>query len=314
MEQRDIDHLIQLAAHNIDHGVIEEPRIFFDVIPTLPNQQISKGDPQAFLNGEDMPIRITQLLYGFRPNYDADLGTDERLLQRVGARLVFHDQYYQSRQFLPAPLWADKVIAGPQSLSSGISSHTFDKPVILSARDSLAITIYPEFAPEAGDDFPVQVAVHGVGLQSKRPYFLASERRVTDGTPITLSTADFRNDGAEPIALSDMVIQVGAAASDPIGVGDTRWVRVGVKQLGNGTGRLWVNTPISPLTGVSTPGLPAQFWGFTQGRCVVHRFPGEGLLFEPGEGITVEVSALASDSELVGLPLGIVLSGYIALV
>jgi hypothetical protein len=51
--------------------------------------------------------------------------------------------------------------------------------------------------------------------------------------------------------------------------------------------------------------------GQMQGRAVVHRFPGEGLIWEPGEGIIVQ--GLALDAAVEGLDLAVALSGYISL-
>lgn len=304
--ERDIDHLIKLASENIDRGVIEEPRFFFDQI-TL-TSILSKNDPNAFLNGEEFPVRITHAIFGFRTP-DSGAIPEERLLQKAGVRMVFHDQYYQSRQFAPVPLWASKVTTGPTALAQGFATYTFDRPVILSARDSLRVQVALEFEPDGAKR--ISVGVHGVGLQSKRPYFFQSYRDVGDAIPIVLPTGDFRNDGAEPIGLTDLVISVSAPTGDFVGAGDIRTVRLQVRQVGNGTGRDWAGTPVLQATGVPIPQMPAHLWGTTQGRAVVHRFPGEGLLWEPNEGVQMEAIALDTDAEDKNLL--ICLAGYVSL-
>lgn len=307
----DVDHIVKLAAKNLDRGVIEEPRYFFDLITLQPNGLISKDDPSVFLNGEEFPVRITHVGFAIRPTLgEVPIGIDERLLQRCAVRLVFHDQYYQSRDFAPCPLWANKVTSAPQILGRSSVTHVFDRPVILSARDSIRVEVALEAIPETAQR--ASVGFHGVGLQSQRPYFLHSYRDLANTTPTTLPTADFRNDGAEPIALTQVVVQLAAPTTDPSGVGNVQGMRVAFRQLGNGTGRDWVVYPTIQATGTPLPQIPAHFLGFTQGRSVVHKLPGEGMLFEPNEGITVE--AIGLDSSADNLQLGITLAGYIALV
>lgn len=304
--ERYIDYLVRLAAKNVAKGVIEEPRVYFDAFALLPNGVVSEGDRNTFINGEQFPVRVTHATFAIRPDYNEATGLDERQIQRMGVRFTFHDQYYQSRVFAPAPLWANKVVTGPVALAPSFSSHTFDRPVILSARDSLRVTIALETQPQTGRT--VSVSFTGVGLLSKRPYFLGSEVLVSDTAPHVLNTADFRNDGAEPIALTDWVVHCSADVADPVGAGDIRQVRVQIRQVGNGTQADWCIGPTSPAPLAQ---CPATLLGTTQGRAVVHRFPGEGLIFEPGEGIIVQGIALDQSSE--GLVLACGLTGYIAL-
>jgi hypothetical protein len=303
---RYIDWLVNLAAKNVAKGVIEEPRTYFDSIFLLPNGVVSDGDRNVFINGEQFPVRITHAAMAIRPDFQQGSGLDERDIQRMGMRFTFHDQYYQSREFLPVPLWATKVVAGPAALASGFSSQTFDRPVILSARDSLRVQVALEAAPATPR--VVSVSFTGVGLLSKRPYFLGSEVELSDTAPVVLNTADFRNDGAEPIALTDWVIHCSSERDNATGAGDIRLVRVQVRQIGNGTGADWFVGPTSPPLSQ----CPATLLGTTQGRAVVHQFPGEGLIWEPGEGIVVQGLALNSGVE--GLSLAVGLSGYICLV
>jgi hypothetical protein len=229
-----------------------------------------------------------------------------RQMQRMGVRFTFHDQYYMGREFKALPLWATKVVTGPQALTPAFSSYTFDRPVILSARDSLRVQVALESQPASPRR--VSVSFSGVGLLSKRPYFLASEVELSNEAPVILDTVDFRNDGTEPIALTDMVLHCGAEVEDPVGAGDIRQLRVQIRQIGNGTGADWYIGPTSP---VPLSQMPATLLGTTQGMAVVHQFPGDGLIWEPGEGIVVQGIALDQSAE--GLNLAVGLTGYISL-
>ena len=303
---RYIDYMVKLAAKNVAKGVIEEPRAYFDSITLLPDGVVSNGDRNTFINGEQFPVRLTHATFFVRPNYVEESGFDLRAMQRMGVRFTFHDQYYQSREFKPLPLWATKVVTGPQALTPSFVSHTFDRPVILSARDSLRVQV----ALESTSRSPRRVSVSftGVGLLSKRPYFLASEVELTNQAPTILDTVDFRNDGTEPIALTDMVAHCGAEAEDPIGAGDIRQLRLQCRQIGNGTGADWYIGPTSPAP---LSQIPATLLGTTQGVAVVHQFPGDGLIWEPGEGIIVQGIALDATTE--NLNLAVALTGYISL-
>jgi hypothetical protein len=310
-EQRDVDHLVELAATNISAGVIEEPRVYYDQIELQTNGIISTGDPNVFINGEQFPVRITQIAFGLRGATFDDVFVlpDERLLQRVGVRFVFHDAYYQTATFVEAPLWATKVVTGPAGLSPGQVSYVLDRPVILSARDTLRVTVALETPTDAETTMTASVGFYGTGLQSKRPYFLSSKRELSTIVPQVMQGADFRNDGTEPIALTDMVVRLSSQSDNPVGAGDIRLLRVQVQQIGNGTGAQW-------FVGPQTPTVVSQCFGgllgFTQGRMVVHQIPGEGFLWEPGEGITLEAVALDADAE--GEILVAACGGFISLV
>lgn len=311
MTQRDVDHLVNLAAENICNGVIEEPRVYFDTIPLSANGLISTGDPSTFINGEQFPVRVTHVSFALRGRIIDGTFTlpDERLIARAGVRFVFHDSYYQTATFVPPPLWSDKIVAGPVALTPSTSTYTFDRPLVLSARDTLRVQVALEAAPAQGTSRRVTVGFHGIGIQSKRPYFLSSSRDVTTTVATVMQGADYRNDGAEPIAITDMVCQLSAQSDDDIGVGDIRLLRVQVNVVGNGTGAQWF---IGPTTPTPISQCFAPLLGFTLGRAVVHQIPGEGWLWEPGEGIRVEAIAIDSSSEQIPLLVG--LGGYISLV
>ncbi len=304
---RHIDYLVELASQNLENGVIEEPRVYYDVITLNQPSQVTEGTPDVFINGEQFPVRITHLSAAIRPDFVGDTGLDERFIQRMGLRLTFHDQFYMSRNFVAVPLWLSKCVAAADLVTQGTSTWVFDRPVILSARDSLRIEVQLEEAPTTPR--LVSVSFTGTGMLSKRPYFFSEDVELAGDGPIVLQTTQFRNDGAEPIALTDMAIHCGAEELNPVGQGDIRQLRLQVRQIGNGTQADWFQGPQTPAP---LARMPAVLAGYSTGRAVVHRFPGKGLLWEPGEGITLDAQAL--DVSVQDLNLAVSLSGYIMVV
>jgi len=307
-DQRHIDYLVELAAKNVDSGIIEEPRIFFDRITAAFGGLATRGDPDAFVNRENWPVRITHATLAMSPDWEASptsVSTDERQVQRVGLRFYFHDQYYMSKEFVACPLWGNKVSALPELISPAVASKTFDVPCILASRDTLRIEGRLRETPASARR--VTVAVTGIGLLSKRPYFRASYRSVSNTSVFAFDTSDFRTDGSEPVAITDMVASVGPEANAVDGAGDIRLLELQVRQVGNGTGADWFQ---HGTLATSPTRLPCELLGVTGGRAVVHRFPGEGLLWEPGEGVIPEIIAL--DSSLYGGILGVALHGYLS--
>ena len=305
--QRDIDWMVKLASKNVCDGVIEEPRVVGDEITLLDPAKVTRGHADVFTNGEQFPIRLTHVSMALLPDFDNNVGLDERFIQRVGARLTFHDQFYMSRNFVPAPLWANKVVAAGDANTQGTTSHIYDRPNILSARDSLRIMVQLNQTPASPR--LVSCAVTGVGMLSKRPYFFSDTIEVSDQAPTQLSTEAFRNDGTEPVAITDMSFSCGAELDDPSAEGDIRQLRVQVRQVGNGTQADWYQGPRVPSP---VERCPAVLLGYGTGRSIVHRFPGDGLIWEPGEGILLDMQAL--DPSVVGMTAGLSLYGYIAVI
>lgn len=304
-DERYIDYMVRLAEKNLCNGIIMEPRAFFDVITLDDANRITNGSPDVFFNGEQFPIRLTHLSAAIVPDFNAGAGLDERFVQRLGLRLTFHDAYYMSREFVPIPLWLNKQVSGPPLVTDGTSSATFDRPVVLSARDTLRIEGALQETPTNGPRL-VSASFTGTGMLSGRPYFFSSERSVGDTLPFVFEAARFRNDGTEPVALTDMALTCGAELNDPVGQGDIRQLAVNIRQVGNGTQADWFQGPTVPL---SLTRMPSVLNGYTTGRALVHRFPGVGLLWEPGEGLTL--AGLPLDASAQGLQLGISLWGYI---
>lgn len=301
-------NLVKLASNSLELGVLHEPRAFFDIITLNTDGSISPGHGEVFKNGEQFPIRLTHLTaaLNFETNDEEPEETDERQIQRVGMRMQFHNQWYMNPQFLPIPIWGNKPVAAPPQVSFGTSAWDFDVPFVLSSRDSMIVEVQLGETPASARQ--VTVAFEGIGLTSGRVYKIGTTREVSDATRTTLSTLSFRNDGSEAIVLSKGAVNVSAEADDADPTGDIRVLNINVKQVGNGTNASWFQGPIT----IGSDLMPAPLWGITSGRAVVHRFPGDGLIWEPGEGIGLELLGLTDDPPNVDVHVG--LSGYITIV
>ncbi len=318
-------YLIKLASTNIANGVIEEPRLFTERLQTTQDSGPVTADPAVFVNGEKFPVRIMYMSMNVvgreadqAPGYAGGF-LGENYAQAVGLRLRFHDQFYMRPEFSPLGNWGTQINASSDANNLFTSSHKTWRPVVLSARDSLEVRA--RAAPgvfggviEPNPEVPwrVTATATGVGIFSKRPYFLSSTLNLNDLTVRQFDGLDFKNDGAEPILITDMTYSAvidalglpnsGAASVAPL-------VEVGCRQIGNGTNASWV------INGPGQPNLaPIPNWGTYSGRALIHRFPGQGLIWEPGEGIDLAVTnlgfALQND---VTIDTTISLVGYIAI-
>jgi hypothetical protein len=314
-------YLIKLAETNIAKGVIEEPRIYTETFFTNGEDiEEAQADSLTFVNGEKFPVRILYMT----ANCTAGQGEGslpaagvfgERAIQTIGLRMRFHDQFYMRPQFTRLPNWSTHVVASSDANSPFTSSHKTWRPVVLSARDSFQVQVKPTGGllsiPDPSEDVPWQFTTTftGVGIFSKRPYILSSKKQLVDLTTVQLDVADFKNDGAEPILITDVTHNAVAILENAPVVPVLPFVSVGVKQIGNGTNADWV---------VSKPGVgnlaAAPVWGSYSGRALVHRFPGQGLIWEPGEGIEITVNQELPQA-LQPLPTftNIALVGYIAI-
>jgi hypothetical protein len=293
-----VDYVVNLAQGRVMRdGIITEPRAIFDQVTVDPTGLETAGNPGVFINGEQFPLRLTHMLAAVRHlnNADPQAVDDQRNIQRIGLRMIFHDQFYMNRQFLPLPVWGNKVVAASDVVSFDTSAWDFvanGQPFVLSARDTLQVTVQLNGAdPGQGEGRAVNVVVTGFGMLSKRPYVLNGQVTLEDLVAINLSTVDFRNDGSEPIVITDMTANISAAedADDPRG--DISELSLNIKQIGNGTNAAWFRGPATPI---NLPNMPAQLCGVTSGRAVVHEIPGDGLIWEPGEGITIEAQRLGT--------------------
>lgn len=344
MDERNIDRLVKLAAKNVTSGIIEEPRVYFDVL-TLEQPQtrgldaqlpgpVSVGDPDAFINREQFPVRIThasaQLLW--KDVEGTIVGLDERGIQGAGMVLRHHDEYYMSSNFQPIPMWATEHVALSPAVTMTTSTWELPRPVILSARDSLRVeasvvldlaNYFPQ--GQTPSEILASVAFTGTGLLSGRPYFFGAQVTLpaTPGTVRLFDPTKLRNTGAEPVALTNMTIsQPGFTLTEDEGAetfiaGNIRLVDVQIRQQGNGTNADWFRGPSIPT---QRPRCPAGLLGYHGGRSVVHRFPGDGLIWEPGDGVTLQLRALVNNlQEAVGqvevMPdIAVSLMGYVSVV
>lgn len=309
------DYVIRTAKTALLRGgVINEPRMLFDEVhlPTL-TTQIGPGSPGVFVNGEPWPLRITHVMAAVRYlAQDGSTLSSELLASQIGMRLIFHDQFFQSRQFVAVSSWGNKATATPNPVDEGTAHWDFvqnGQPFTLSARDTLIVRVQLQVAPQTA--IPVTVTFLGIGSISRRPYLLQGQRDLTDLTPIDLSTVDFRNDGLEPIIITDMQVQVaGETAAAPQGV--LANLRINVKQVGNGTNSWWFAGPTAP---VNQQLAQASLCGVSTGRAVACQLPGDGFIWEPGEGMTFEVQPRVDFSQLTSPPvLCVGLNGYIMVV
>lgn len=305
----ELERVILTANKNLADGVIEEPRIFFDEIALPSDGESVFGSADAFKNGEEYPIRIRYMTCAMRYVGQAAspiaVDLDERLIQHVGLRFTFHGQDYMRREFIRAPAWHDVPVAAGPALTQAQSTFRFDRPFILSSRDSMRVRVQLDVAPTTDNTRTFTVGFTGYGLDSRRPYFKAAELDIADVQLHELNTSLFRNDGDEPIVMTEMTVFVGAESLSQNPQGNVRIGRLQINQLGNGTQAEWVQGPSTDTTGLlAGPQLcPAVLFGTQAGRAIVHRWPpnvGEpdgGLLWEPGEGIQLEVDFPAAQPD-----------------
>jgi hypothetical protein len=301
------DWIVKTSKNVLIDGVLYEPRVYTDTFTlTSANQNIVAGTPNIFVNGEQFPVILKWLtaypilgtcesgprLQEPAPKAPQAPGCtclpDPRLIQRVGMRVKYHDQYYMSRTFAPVPLWHNTQTATPAYEAPSTSAWDFDMPVVLSSRDSLAVTVASLVAGETCTPVVrVEVGFHGLGLLSQRPYFLQGTIDLSSTVQTTLSTTFFRNDGSEPIVLMGAVIAQTLASGD---VGTTlplSTLNVQIRQVGNGTNANWVQAPVT-----QNGRVPAVLLGQKAGFSVVHELPGEGWNWRPGEGVEIDMQNL----------------------
>ncbi len=314
-DSRYLDYVITMGAENrIRDGIVNEPRIYFAEIPVpAVTNLLVQGAPEVFYNGEQFPVRITHMLACTRYLNDATPQAPDNPLniQRIACKLRFNDQFYMNASVLPLPIWGNKVVAAPEAFSASNAHWDLVQtamPFVLAVRDSLLIEVQLQDLAEPTTPVPVTFAFHGVGALSHRPYILTGSALLDSITPTSISSVDFRNDGSEPIVITDITATVGAETGDNSPLGDINRVRFKIRQSGAGTGSDWIVGPNGGGGGPVTPMIQNTLLGLTSGRAVVHQFPGEGLIWQPGMGITADVAALVDDMDSV---LVLAFAGYI---
>jgi len=286
------DRIQLLAADTVCVGRLNEPRAYFDTVTvpeTASTSEIFPGSSAVFRNNEDFPVQIKWLVIGTNWLDGQNNPVDERFLARIGLRIRQHDHYYMSRQLVACPLWSNTLSTAPLSISNAGVTWTFTHPVVLSARDTFQVRVALTAAPVASRT--VRVAFHGVGRLTSRPYFFESQAVLTNAVVTTMDTAPFRNDGAEPVDIQFMVANVSSEPSDADPTGDSRAATIQINQVGNGTNADWIKGPVFP-TPILRP--PVSQLGCTLGRSIVHQLPGSGWVWEPGEGVQIDLARLGT--------------------
>lgn len=307
-----LDWVIAEAKRSLCEGVLYEPRAYFDVVALPASQQpdvIVPGHDGVIVNGEQFPVHITHFVAAQLGVGASGLGTaggDERYLQNVSLRIRGHDTYYMGREPRPMPLWANELPSIPDYLAPGQSVWHFARPFILSSRDVMRVLAEAtDLGQSAGRT--VRVAFQGVGYITKRPYTLEGERLYTvSATPASIDAVAYRNDGAEPIVVHTMIVEVGPQLPTLDLIGDTRIGSIQVQQIGNGTNQPWMHgftTAINPDEEVQ-----AALLGRDGGRGIVHRLAGDGFVWEPGDGVDLDFTNTGLNATLVG----VAFLGYIA--
>ena len=308
------DWLVKAAKQIQLDGVLYEPRVYFDtflVSSDLNSSQIVAGSPNnIFVNGEQFPVSLQYMTASLLPALTEDL-PDPRLLQRIGLRVRYHDQYYMARTHAPIALWENTPNAAPDFVSPSTATWDFEQPFVLSARDSLQITLQSlvSLGGEMGTA-TVSVSLHGIGLLSERPYLFSGKTTLTDKTSTNLPTTFFRNDGSEPVVIGGLVLNV-FSPTLPAFTFPASAITMQCRQIGNGTNADWVQGP-SP---VLSSQVPAVLLGAKTGFNMTHCLPGNGLQWRPGEGLEIDVNNLGlpgDGQEPITYRVGVALLGYIA--
>lgn len=303
--QTDYAYLIQLARKNVSAGIIEEPRLYYDTVELRADRQLTPGNSEVFRNGESWPVRITHfafaMAYQNRDEESVPVVQDERLIQRIGARFRFHDQFYMNEfatagvagldGFLtPIPAWGNKVVAAAEAVSFSNASWRHH-PWIYSARDTMEVDVRLVDQTPIPAAVPVTVTFVGVGMQSGRPYIFNARVEPSTNSKLRLQPSLLANDGAEPVMVTNTTVNIGNDVSNVDPTGDTRRVLVSVKQVGNGSGAVWTQGPVNDPA-VPIDMAPGVLFGQQSGRAVIHTIPGQGLIWEKNEGIELELQQL----------------------
>lgn len=285
--------IIDAAREQLDSGVIYEPRgypVLFENGGTrtaLPGQEFDPSIDQPYLtNGEQFPVVLTHVVLA-----PTDPTSALEFMQRVGLRFRYHDNFYPNPFFQPLPAWQNHASALPAYLDRATAVWTFDKPNILSAQDTLKVTLR---RTDHGAPTEASVAFHGFGLFSRRPYVVGGSVVVpTGGQPVDVNAIVYRDDSSEPIALFQMVVTLkGSAEQDAFAQGELRALRIQVRQSGNASRANWFQPTRSNDRQAASDQVPAVLVGAHGGQGVVHRLA-QPWIWNPGEGFTA--SALNID-------------------
>lgn len=280
-------------------GRLYEPRLLYATLNLPVGGAIQRFDSNVFRNGERYPLHLTHLVWAVRDrDYGASVSTAEEQLQRVQARLTWHDSWYMGFDPMDLPLWQNQQgIAIPEPLASGAVTWRFLRPIELPTRAAFEVSCSLERTQlEADGTIPIAVCFRGRGIKSRQEFMFASRRSLgfgnaNGGLDVNLQivpVADFTNDGVEPIAITDMTISVGPQTLDTSPVGNIRLGRINVTMIQGGTGTPFAQNR-GTTSGAADVDCPAVLWGVSAGRAVVHVIPDGGWILEPGRGFDAEM-------------------------
>ena len=288
-----------LALGQIDAGVINEPRVFWDVITLGEINQQVVSNPDIFRNGNPFPVKLTHMVSSLEFfQQDGSTIDDPVNIRNVSMAIIVRDDFYMYRTPVQVPIWSNIATAINDDTGRGKSSWRFIEsglPFILSARDTLEVKVRLRDNPAVNNGVPVSVGFAGFGMQSFRPYVLNSRTTIEGPDAVDMSTDDFRSDGAEPIVMTDMAVGLTNGNNLSQVVGDIRRLGVQIRQVGNGTNNEWGVGPDATASPIAQGLIPAVLLGGQAGRAVVHRFP-QPLMLEPGEGLDVIAGATAANT------------------
>jgi hypothetical protein len=313
-----LQKLIDMARTRLDSGVIYEPRGYYDRLAMTESTsgvaQKTFGAAEVFRNGEPFPVTLTHACFALGYLDQDDSIEDERVVQAISARLEHHNESYPVPSTFFAtpgvnaagnsltgallPTWSNKVVAHSDVGTFGTSAWNFPDgkhvefgggSFVMDLRDTIQVEVQLEAA--LSYDVDVSVAFHGIGMLSYRPYLMSSTYTFAQtagaGQYNIMSPNDIRNDGAEPILVTDMTINMGAEAGAADPTPDIRRLFVNAKIVGNGTNQNWFSGPLDP----AVPRCPAPLLGITAGRAIVHEFP-TPLTLMPGDSVNMDAQSI----------------------
>jgi hypothetical protein len=299
-------YLVKLAAGKVEKGILQEPRAYYDIFAVNDDGTPTAGNAEIFRNGEDFPVMLKHVVFGLGAlSQDGKNTQDPRNIGFIGVNFRWHDQFYMNPSFNSAPSWGNVHNAGPQPIVVSTAAWKFPVPFIMSARDTLKIDCQALVSPPQDEPFQFQMNFNGIGMLSGRPYVLSGQVNLPDQQESALPTQYLRNDGGEPIVVVDGTANLSSPEGDLDPQADISQVAFNVRQIGAGTNAQWFQGPNN--TGLPEL-MPAHLFGVTMGRVIVHKFPGDGMMLNPGEAFSVAAQASKHD---LGAILNIAAFGYL---
>lgn len=310
--------LIDDAKQALEDRIIYEPRLFFDRIELNSTFEIN-GHPEVFRNGEAFPITLTHMTLWANDNPADDNASDvqdlRRAIQQNTLQLSYHEQVFPSTPAV-LPLFANKVVASGNvkgltdaeesvniprvQWTSGWDFAQYDKPFVLMARQSIQLDLSFSGTLAGTATFAFTVSFFGVGMLTGRDYmfsetFLFGDDANQRGTRFVTSSRSYRNDGMEPVLITDWVTSApgNAQAGSGSGGGHRFHISCNARIVGGSTNAWWAHGPQLAVLGDTAPltrsrddvDRPAfDLLGVSSGHAIVHKFSAP-LVWLPGDGL-----------------------------